>query len=183
VSAGFRKLDERLIHQGYVIGVANATFVAPDGTEFERDVVHHPGAVSVVPLHDDGTVTLVRQYRAPLDRMILEIPAGKRDVDGEAPELTAHRELAEEVGLAAVRLELLCRFRNSPGFSDEEVFVFLATELTDVPNAPDGIEEQSMTIERIDLDDVPALVGAGELEDAKTIIGLLLARERRAAAR
>jgi ADP-ribose pyrophosphatase len=139
--------------------------------------------VSVVPLHDDGTVTLVRQYRAPLDRMILEIPAGKRDVDGEAPDLTAHRELAEEVGLAAVRLELLCRFRNSPGFSDEEVFVFLATELTDVPNAPDGIEEQSMTIERIDLDDVPALVGAGELEDAKTIIGLLLARERRAAAR
>ena len=183
MSAGFTKLGERLIHDGYVISVANATFTAPDGTEFERDVVHHPGAVSTVPLHEDGTVTLVRQYRAPLERMILEIPAGKRDVDGEAPEINAHRELAEEVGLAADRLELLCRFHNSPGFSDEEVFVFLATGLTDVPTAPDGIEEQSMTIERISLDDVPSLIASGELQDAKTIIGLLLARERRAAAR
>lgn len=181
MSEGFRKLGERTIHEGYVISVANATFVAPDGTEFERDVVHHPGAVSVVPLHDDGTVTLVRQYRAPLERMLLEIPAGKRDVQGEAPEITAHRELAEEVGLAAEQLELVCRFHNSPGFSDEEVFIFLATGLTEVPTAPDGVEEQSMTIERIALSDVPASIAAGELKDAKTIIGLLLARERRGA--
>ena len=179
----FRKVGERLIHEGYVITVANATFVAPDGTEFDRDIVHHPGAVSAVPLHDDGTVTLGRQYRAPLHRLMLEIPAGKRDVDGEPPDVTAHRELAEEVGLKAERLELLCRFNNSPGFSDEEVFIFLATGFTEVPTAPDGVEEQSMTIERVSLDDVPALIASGELQDAKTIIGLLLARERRAAAR
>jgi ADP-ribose pyrophosphatase len=178
VTAGFRKLGEQTIHEGYVITVANATFAAPDGSQIERDIVHHPGAVSVVPLHDDGTVTLVRQFRAPLDGLLLEIPAGKRDVHGEPPEITAHRELAEEVGLEAGRLELLSRFHNSPGFSDEEVYVFLGRDLNEVPMSRDGVEEESMTIERIALADVPAMIAAGELKDAKTIIGLLLTRER-----
>ncbi len=84
-AGGFRRVDERVLHRGYVITLAEGTFAAPDGTEFTREVVHHPGAVSVVPLHDDGTVTLVRQYRAAIDDDLLEIPAGKRDVEGEAP--------------------------------------------------------------------------------------------------
>ncbi|MEZ5144991.1 MAG: NUDIX hydrolase [Acidimicrobiales bacterium] len=87
-----------------------ATFTGPDGTSFQRDVVHHPEAVSAVPLLDDGTVVLVRQYRAPLERELLEIPAGIRDVDGEDPETTAGRELVEEVGLRAGRLERLAVF-------------------------------------------------------------------------
>ena len=75
------------------------TFERPTATTFDRDIVHHPGAVAVVPLDDDGQVVMVRQYRAPIDQLLLEIPAGKRDVHGEDPELTAARELAEETGL------------------------------------------------------------------------------------
>ena len=79
------------MYQGRVIGLGIGTFRAPDGSTFERDIVHHPGAVAVVPLLDDGTVVLVRQYRAPIDRLLLEIPAGLRDVPDEATEVTAAR--------------------------------------------------------------------------------------------
>ncbi len=102
-------------------------------SEFERDVVHHPGAVSVVPIIDGGAsghqVILVRQYRAAIDAELLEIVAGKRDVAGEPPEVTARRELAEEVGMVAGRMELLAEFYNSPGFCDEHSCVFLGLDL------------------------------------------------------
>ena len=106
---GFRKLGEELIHHGWVIDLYRERFEAPDGTIMERDVVRHPGAVSVVPVLDDGTVVLVRQFRAPLGREMLEIPAGKLDVEGEDLEAAARRELAEEVGFEAGSLELLVR--------------------------------------------------------------------------
>ena len=176
--AGFGKVGEREVHRGHVISTAVGTFVAPDGTEFERDLVHHPGAVSVVPLTDAGSVILVRQYRAPLNRDLLEIPAGKRDVEGEEPLVTAQRELAEEVGLVADRYELLAEFYNSPGFSDEHSYTFLARGLHDTPMQRDGIEELSMEIEEVPLAVVPSLIRAGEITDAKTIIGLLMARDR-----
>jgi ADP-ribose pyrophosphatase len=134
--------------------------------------------VSVVAVTERGTAVLVRQYRAALDAELLEIPAGKRDVDGEAPEVTAARELAEEVGLEAGRIELLATFFNSPGFCDEHAFVFLARDLHEVGIARDGVEEQTMTIEEVALADVPARIASGDIADAKTIIGLLLARER-----
>jgi ADP-ribose pyrophosphatase len=178
VSADFRKLGEQLIHDGQVISVAIATFETAGGEQFDRDVVHHPGAVSVVPLHDDGTVSMARQYRAALDGLLLEIPAGKRDVEDEPPEVTASRELEEEIGLRADRLELLGEFYNSPGFSDERSFVYLGRDLRPGTMERHGVEEQALTVERIALDDVPALIEARELVDAKSIIGLLLTRER-----
>jgi len=179
----FAKRGERQIYNGHVISVGVGTFVAPDGTEFERDLVHHPGAVSIVPVHDDGTVTLVRQYRAPLESDLLEIPAGKRDVEGEDVALTASRELAEEVGFEAGSLELLAEFYNSPGFCDEHAFVFLARDLTPCAMVRDGVEEDAMVIEEVALDDVPSLIASGAIKDAKTIIGLVLARERVRSAR
>ncbi|MGH9276842.1 MAG: NUDIX hydrolase [Acidimicrobiales bacterium] len=174
----FRKVAERAVYRGSLITVAQATFAAPDGTTFERDVVHHPGAVSVVPVVDGERVVLVRQYRAAVDRELLEIPAGKRDVEGEAPEVTAARELEEEVGLRPGRLELLAEFYNSPGFCDEHAFVYLALDLEPCATSAQGVEEQHMTVVEVALDDVPHLVAAGELVDAKSIIGLALARER-----
>ncbi|OWY58839.1 hypothetical protein B7486_77810, partial [cyanobacterium TDX16] len=130
---GFRKLDEQLLHDGHVISLATVRYEDPEGGTFEREVVHHPGAVSVVPVTDDGLVVMVRQFRVAVDDDVLEIPAGKRDVPGEAPEITAQRELGEEVGLHAERLELLARFHNSIGFSDELSHVYLGTGLTEVP--------------------------------------------------
>ena len=173
----FEKVGERLVHHGAVIDVAVGTFRGPDGSTFERDVVHHPGAVSVVAVDADGRVPLVRQYRAALDVELLELPAGKLDVDGEPPEECARRELAEEVGLAAEAWELLCEFHNSPGFSDERHRVYLARGLSEVPDDRQGVEEASMTVEWVSLSDAVSLAREGEVKDAKTVIGLLLAWE------
>ncbi|MGH9117714.1 MAG: NUDIX hydrolase [Acidimicrobiales bacterium] len=175
--SGFRRLGERTIWTGAVITVVDGTFEGPDGTRFQRDVVHHPGAVSVVPVVGDEVV-LVRQYRAAIDELLLEIPAGKRDVDGENPVQVARREVIEEIGMAPGRLDLLARFYNSPGFSDEDSWVFIATDLVEAATDLQDVEEQHMTIERVRLADVPVLIEAGELRDAKTIIGLTLARSR-----
>jgi 8-oxo-dGTP pyrophosphatase MutT (NUDIX family) len=171
---GFRAGPERVVHRGPVISLSIGRFEAPDGTSFEREIVRHPGAVSVVPLLDDDTVVLVRQYRAPLDRELLEIPAGKRDVVGEPPEDTAQRELVEEVGLHAGRLQRLAVFHNSVGFCDEESHVFLGTELRAGSVDLQGVEEQHMTVQHVALSEVPTMIERGELTDAKTVIGLLL---------
>jgi 8-oxo-dGTP pyrophosphatase MutT (NUDIX family) len=172
--SGFRRLRERPVHRGHAIDVVVAEFETPDGSVVERDVVRHPGAVSVVPV-DGDEVVLVRQYRAPAEKELLEIPAGKRDVADEPPEVTAVRELEEEVGLTASSLVPLATFYNSVGFSDEYSFVYLATDLTPVPSAPQGPEELHMTIERWPLDEVPRAIADGRIEDAKTVIGLLAA--------
>lgn len=174
----FRKTGERIIHEGFVITVANATFEGPNGEHMDRDVVHHPGAVSVVPVRDDGTVVLVRQFRTAMERMLLEIPAGKRDVAGEPPEVTAHRELAEEVGYLAGSLEPLIVLAHSPGFCDELNHIFLATDLTPTERAVDGPEEEHMTIVEVPLDEVFDLIASGELFDAKSVVGVTLAHHR-----
>ena len=173
--AGFRKESERTLHEGRLITVASGVFVAPNGERIQREIVHHPGAVSVVPLDANGEDVLVRQYRAALDRELLEIPAGKRDVEGEAAETTANRELAEEVGLRAGTLVKLAEFYNSAGFCDEHSTVFLGTDLVEVPNDLQGIEEMFMTVERFALTEVPGMIARAEIADAKTVIGLLLA--------
>lgn len=173
----FTKVGERPVYAGHVIDVAVGTFEGPDGSTFERDLVHHPGAVSVVALGDDGRVALVRQYRAPVDVDLLEIPAGVLDVAGEDPAACARRELAEEAGLAARDWELLCEFHNSPGFSDERHRIYLARGLSEVPHDRQGVEEAAMTVEWVALADAVTLIRSGAIKDAKTVIGLLLADE------
>jgi 8-oxo-dGTP pyrophosphatase MutT (NUDIX family) len=173
--AGFTHLGDEPLFEGHVISLYRARFRGPDGGEFEREVVRHPGAVSVVPLTDDGRVVLVRQFRAPLDRFLLEIPAGKRDVAGEPPEETARRELAEEVGLVATRLTPLVVFHNSVGFCDEESHVFLGTGLVETERDLQGVEEEHMDEVRVPLADTPAMIASGQITDGKTVIGLLLA--------
>ncbi|MBV8237052.1 MAG: NUDIX hydrolase [Acidimicrobiia bacterium] len=173
----FRKLAEERVYDGSLIAVRRGTFEAPGGATFNRDLVHHPGAVAIVPVDDDRGVLMVRQYRAAIDADLLEIPAGKRDVEGEPPEETARRELQEEVGMRAGRLQKMAEFYNSPGFSDERSWVFLALDLDAVPTAPHSPEEAAMEIERVALDEVPMLIASGRLLDAKSIIGLCLARE------
>ena len=175
---GFEPLDEELLHHGHVIDLYRARFRAPDGTEVVRDVVRHPGAVAVVALTDDGEVVLVRQFRAPIGRSMLEIPAGKLDVEGEDLAIAASRELAEEVGLAAGRLEPLVRFHNSVGFCDEECHVFLATELSAVDRDRQGVEELHMEEVHLALSDAPAMIDSGAITDAKTVLGLMATMAR-----
>ncbi len=163
-----------------MIALTKATFVDPNGVPFERDIVRHPGAVAVVPVTDRGTVILVHQFRPALNRWILEIPAGTCDVEGEAVERTARRELAEEVGYAAAALTLLTRCAITPGFCDEIASIYLATGLTPVPLARQGIEEQAMRINEVALDRFDRLVDDGTIIDAQTILGVGLARRRMA---
>lgn len=174
----FTRVADTEVHRGFRFSVHRVRYRGADGAEFDRDVVHHPGAVAVVPLHDDGTVTLVRQFRAALDGELLELPAGLRDVEGEPDERTAGRELIEEAGLAADQLDLLVVFHNSPGYCDETVGVYLATGLRDVDHDRHGAEEQLMTIERMPLERALAMIDEGQITDAKTIIGLHLTARR-----
>jgi 8-oxo-dGDP phosphatase len=183
VSAGdtrprFHVAAERGVWQGRRISAAIAEVEGPTGARHEREVVHHPGAVGIVPVHDDGTLTLVRQYRAALDADMWEIPAGLRDVEGEAAELTANRELAEEVGLRADRLDHLLTFHNSPGFSDESVVIYLALGLHEVPDDRQGAEEEHMVVARMPLEDALAMVDDGRITDAKSVIALLALQRR-----
>jgi len=176
-SDNFRKVGERSVYGSGLLSVAVGTFEGPDGKRFERDVVHHPGAVVVVPIDEaTGEVVLVRQYRAPLDMELLEVPAGTRDVKGEPTSVTAARELAEEAGLSAGRLDLIGQFYSSPGFSDEESWCYLARDLSTVPDERHGIEEQLMSVERFKFAEVGALVRSGKIADAKTIVAFFLAR-------
>ena len=171
----FRKVREELIHQGAVVGFYEATFVGPDGAEFRRDVVRHPGAVSVVAVTDAGEVPMVRQFRAAMESDLLEIVAGKRDVPDEDPVICAARELEEEVGYRADRYVELCAMVQSPGFCDEVNTIYLATGLTPTPRQVQGIEEQHMTIEHVPLAAVRSMIADGRIIDAKSLVGLLMA--------
>ena len=170
----FERLDEDVVFRGRIIRAGHLTIRAPDGHEYQRDYMHHPGAVGVVPMTDAGTVLLVRQYRPVVDRWLLEIPAGTRDVEGEDTLLTAHRELAEEVGMTAGSMEHLNTFYNSVGVTDEETVLYLARNLTPTSLDRQGVEEQLMTVEEFALSDVDRLIREGVVADAKTILGLTL---------
>jgi ADP-ribose pyrophosphatase len=176
--AGFRRVSEEELLRAWLFRVDRFHLLDPDGKPFDRFVIRHPGAVTIVPVHGDGTVTLVRQYRAAVDALVLEIPAGTRDKEGEGPEETARRELAEEAGLQATHWELLIGTWNTPGISDQHTLIYMATGLSSIPARPDGVEEGYMTTETIHLDDIDALVADGSLRDETTVLGLHLARQR-----
>lgn len=148
------------------------------GERFTRLVVRHPGAVVAVPVEPDREhVLLVRQYRAAAGRELLEVVAGKRDVEGEEPETTATRELHEEIGRRPGRLVKLCEFYNSPGFCDEYTHLYAALDLEQLA-APAAVnpEERELTLERVVLTDIDDLIARGDIVDAKSIVGLLLTR-------
>jgi len=180
--AEFRRVDESLVHQGYVWHVATAEFEAPDGERFHRDIVRSPGAVGVVPLVFDAegnaSVVLVSQYRPPYEEFVYEIPAGMRDVEGEDTAAVARRELIEEAGLSSDRFELLIEQYPSPGMTDSVMTIYLATECTPVPTDRQGPEEEFMEIVHLPLADALAMIDSGQIRDSKTVSGLLLTDRR-----
>lgn len=176
-SSGFRALDSEVVYDGWIMTVTKAKFVAPDGSRFERDVIRHPGAVAVVPLIGQDVV-LVRQYRPALDALLVEIPAGLRDVEGEPPIETAQRELAEEIGMHAGTLTPLAAIHNAAGFCNEQIHIFIGTDLVNVDRELTiSPEEVEMEILQIPLTEARAMITRGEITDAKTIIGVLAALE------
>lgn len=175
-SGGERPKGERLgsreIYRGRTFNVDVDQVRLPNGKEVELELVHHRGAAAVVPVLDDGTVLLVRQYRYATGGWLLEIPAGKLD-NGESPETCAGREAEEEVGYRPSKLEPLGWIWSTPGFADEKIWLFLATglELT-----KQGLEEDEvLQIERMPFQEAVEKAASGEIHDAKSAVALLRA--------
>jgi ADP-ribose pyrophosphatase len=169
--ANFSLLGKRFVARGRFIALERSYYLADGGRWTARDVVRHPGSAAVV-LWDGSRVHLVRQHRAPVGGTLLELPAGKLDVAGEAPEETARRESVEELGLLPGRLTLLHVGYTSPGFSDELTWIYLGEDLTPVPSSPQGPEEEAAEVVSLSLEEAERALTDCELQDAKTILGL-----------
>src|SRR5215203_2774465 len=156
-------LSSQKIFDGRVFKVTVDT-VAEGELTYQREVVHHGGSAVIIPVHDDGTVVLVRQYRHPAVRYLLEAPAGTL-ADGERPDAGAVRELGEELGLTAARLELLSEFFVSPGFCEEKMWVYLATELSQGQQRLE--EDEVIEIVRLSISEALEMITSGEIQDAK----------------
>ena len=167
-------LNSQKIFEGRVFTVTVDTISEGELT-YQREVVHHGGSAVIVPVFEDGTVGLVRQYRHPAVRYLLEAPAGTLAA-GELPEVGAARELEEELGLVAERFEKLSEFFVSPGFCGEKMWVYLATGLSEGKPSPE--EDEVLEIVRLPIAEALERITSGEIEDAKTIIGLMLAAPR-----
>jgi ADP-ribose pyrophosphatase len=161
------------VHRGKLLTVRVDTVRLASGRETGREVVVHPGAIALVPLLDDGRVVLVRQWRHAVGTMLLEVPAGTREPD-EPLERTAARELTEETGYTADRIIPLGAFFTAPGFSTEEIHVYLAVGLHAGNATPE--DDEGITLEHLPLADAPAAIARGDLPDAKSIAALCMAQ-------
>jgi ADP-ribose diphosphatase len=167
-------IDSKKIFEGRVFDVTVDT-VREHGQTYVRDVVHHPGSAVILPVFEDDTIALVKQYRHPAVKYLLELPAGTLN-DRERPEIGAARELEEELGLVAGRLEKLSEFFISPGFLSEKMWLYLATDLRETRQRLE--EDEAIEIVRLSIESALQMITDNEIEDAKTIIGLLLAAPR-----
>ncbi len=172
----YRVLARHEQFRGRVFTVVTDEVAMPGGGPAERDYVIHIGAVAVAAVDDEDRLVLVRQYRHPLGQELWELPAGLIDVEGEELPAAAARELAEEVDLVAARWQLLLDLHSSPGYSTEVVRIYLARDLTEVPEADRHTrehEEAGMTTHRVPLDEAVAMVFRGEITNASAVIGVL----------
>jgi 8-oxo-dGTP pyrophosphatase MutT (NUDIX family) len=175
MSSRFERTGSETAYEGRIVSVRNDRFRHEDGEEVDREIVAHPGAVGVLA-HDGEYIWLVRQPREPVGIPdLLELPAGKLDEDGESPLECAKRELVEEVGKAADQWEHLVTYLTSPGFTDEKVYVYLATGLRDVKQ-PEIDEDERIEIVSWPMEDLDGLID--EVEDGKTLVGLLEFRRK-----
>ena len=173
-----KRLHREVLYRGRIIDLVVDQIEYPTGKTGVREIAHHPGGAVTVPLLNDGRVIFVRQLRYPLGEHIVELPAGKLG-PGEDPRRAAIRELEEETGWIPGKVEKLTSIYTSPGFCDEQLHLYLATDLHESPTGHKREEgEQSMTLLMIPLKEALAMVERGDLRDAKTIIGLFLTERK-----
>lgn len=168
-------ISSELIYDGRVVHLYVDTVQLPNGKTAKRELIRHVGAVALIPFDADGNVVMVRQYRHPLGRILLEIPAGTLNPN-EDPDVCAVRELQEETGYKPGRLEKIGGIYLAPGYSSEYIYLYIATELSDSRLAMD--EDEFIEIVRLPLEEALKRIGTGEIADSKTISALLLAKER-----
>jgi ADP-ribose pyrophosphatase len=165
-------VDRQYLYRGKVLDLSLSRFQSEAKGEVTIEIVHHNGGAAAVPIFEDGSTALVRQWRYPLRRYSLEICAGRIEV-GDTPEQTAIRELEEELGLRAAHVEKLGEFNVAPGYCEERIYMYLATGITEANQDLDDDEE--IEIVRLSFDEALQKVRTGEIDDAKSIIALQLA--------
>lgn len=162
------------IYTGKIIKLERDIAILEDGSEAVREVVRHPGGVGVVAMDDDGFIYMVRQFRYPFFETTLEIPAGKLDKGGEDTLEAGKRELREETGLTAQNFQYLGSFLATPGFCDEKLTLYFATGLTQGETDPD--DDEFVECEKYKLDDLVQMIEQGKIQDAKSVIGILMVK-------
>jgi 8-oxo-dGDP phosphatase len=171
----FETASSETLHTGKIFALRRDQVRMPGGKLVTREVVEHFGAVGIVAIDDDGNIPMVYQYRHAFGRRLWELPAGLLDVNGEAAHLTAARELQEEAGLQASTWQVLVDLDSTPGFSDESVRVYLATELSEVDRPEAHDEEADMTVQWYPLAEAARKVLSGEIVNAIAVAGILAA--------
>lgn len=164
-------ISDKKVYQGKVFDVFLSK-IREGEVEYERDIISHHGSAVIVPVFADQKIALVKQYRHAAGKYLLEVPAGSLN-ENESPEAGAHRELEEEIGVIAGKIEKLTEFYVSPGFLAEKMFIYLATDLRETVQNLE--EDELIEIEKITFPNAFEKIKNGEIEDAKTIIGLTLA--------
>lgn len=172
-----RVLETRRLYDGKVLALDVDQVEEPGGVRATREVVRHKGSVACLPVHGDGRVVLVRQYRHTVSAYVWELPAGRLDAQ-ESPEAGARRELEEEVGLRAGRLEKLAEFWTTPGFCDEAMHLYRATELQQVLARPEA--DERIEVLTTSFAEARRMIDRGDVREGKTLVALLLEAERRA---
>lgn len=167
-------IESRKVYESRIFNVSVAK-IRENGVVYERDIVEHAGSAVIVPVFADKTVALVRQYRHPAREYLLELPAGSLELN-ENPEIGAIRELEEEIGVRAGKIEKLTEFYVSPGFLSEKMFVYLATDLEEVGQKLE--DDELLSVERLSFPQIFDLIKSGGLKDAKTMLGTILASAR-----
>lgn len=169
-----KTLSTQRIYEGAIINLRKDKVTVENGTSY-REIVEHNGGSVLAAVTEDGKMVMVRQYRKPAEKVMLEAPAGKIDA-GEEPLAAAVRELKEETGYTAKNVRLLTAFYPSVGYSEEVLYLYLCTDLTEGETCPD--ENEALEIERIDVEELFSMVMKGEIHDAKTIIAIMMVREQ-----
>jgi ADP-ribose pyrophosphatase len=167
-------LSSKYILKGHVINLRVDEVVTPDGRRTTREIIEHPGAVAVVALDADNNVLLVRQYRSPIKKDLLEIVAGGID-KGEDTKTTVIREMQEETGYKPRKVKFLTEFYSAPGYSEEKMYLYLAMDL--IPSRLTAEDTAEIELVRVPVNQVKKLITSGKIQDAKSIIGLMMMLE------
>jgi len=165
-------LESKVVYEGNLLTVYCDKVELPNGKEAGREFIRHPGAVAVVPVTPEGNIVLVRQYRYPVGKVMLEVPAGKLD-KGEHPDDCARRELEEETGYVAHKIKRLSSIYTTPGFTDEVIHLYIAEQLTLATQRPD--EDEFLEVEVYTKEQIRVMINDGTINDAKSMLALLLA--------
>jgi ADP-ribose pyrophosphatase len=166
-------LDSKVVFEGNLLNVFTDKVELPNGKAASREYIKHPGAVAVVPITQEGKIVLVRQYRYPIGKVLLEVPAGKLD-KGEEPDACALRELEEETGYVAKNIKKMASIYTTPGFTDEIIHLYIAENLSLSNPHPD--EDEFLDVEIYSKEEVKTMIADGKINDAKSMLALLLAK-------